>query len=226
MLEYLVFDLETAPAPQEAIDLELALWKPSASTKKEETVERQRAEAAVKIRERSALLDDAPISCVALHSQTGNLVFHCLPNVPDGPPNFKYPSELVMLQALRQWLDGFVGPETLLVGFNVVGFDLPHLRWAYVRHGLRLPLCLNPANDQPVCDVMRLFSRFTKRDTPFISLDEVAQRLRIGSKNGVTGKLAADWVAEGRHTEIVQYCLSDTLLTASAWLKLTGQVGA
>lgn len=221
---FFAFDIETTYPDQSVIDAELALWKPTASAKKDETKEKQRVEAETRIREKSALLRDAPITTAVFMSEQG--MPFAFTTLKAGTNNcFQWDSEREMLIGLREWLDAWIQPEMLLVGFNCLKFDLPHLRWAYVRHGLRWPGCLLN-EDHPIADVMRRFLWVYGADQPFIGLDEVAQRLKIGSKEGITGKMAADWAQDpARHRDVVDYCRADTWLTVQAWLKLNGQIG-
>jgi hypothetical protein len=226
-------DIETCNASENAINQELELWKPP-SNWKPETVEKNRAEQAEKIREKSALLDSAPIASIAICDNNGGVaVFHCLllemGQQEEGYYSHRSEGEREMLIAFREWANTCTDENTVIVGFNL-GFDLPHLRIAYTRHGLKLPKLLIPHSGNRITDVMYLFSKyFTSKDLPFISLDEVAKRLGIASDGKqLHGADVPVYVASGepeKHRSVITYNAIDTLLTMRAFLICTGQAG-
>lgn len=226
---WVCLDIETDAPPESEIQRELALWKPSGNARKEETIEKQRAEAETKIRERGALLDSAPVACIALITALGNpWVLHTLKpsRQPANCLESGFESEREMLVQLRAALNSQCTPDTTLIGFNLIGFDLPKLRFAFVRNSLKLPFCLSPQADQPTCDVMRLWRAYTTKDGPFFSLTEVAQRLGLlDGPKAMSGAEVPRAIAEGRHAEILEYCADDARMTAAAWQRLTSQVG-
>ena len=228
-LPWLVLDIETANPPEDAIQAEIAAWKPAANVKNADTIERQRAEAEPKIREKAGLLDCAPVACVAINSRYGMQVWHWLPTDAEIPNATAYPAsdERQMLYALRVWLDQVANTETVLVGHNVRGFDFPKLRLRYAVHNLRLPHVFQPNPEIRVDDTMRLFSRyFAIGDQPFVSLEEMARKLGIaGGDKVLNGKEVPQAIVEGRYREVLTYCTVDTLLTTYAWQRLTSQVG-
>lgn len=228
MNTFLTIDLETGFPSETDIQAEIAAWKPSGNAKKEETIERQRAEAEQKIRERSALLDSAPVVSIACQSDCFVRVFHSLKTetIP-GVMQFPAPDEKTLLLLFRAFLDGFTTPETVLVGHNIRGFDLPKLRLRYLANGLRLPGILQPNPDTRTDDTMLLFSRyFAIGNREFVSLDEMGRKLGIvGQGKYLSGAEVPAAVAAGRHTEVVVYNVNDVLQTTQAWQRLTSKVG-
>ncbi len=71
---YVVLDLETSDAPEDAIQAAVSAWK-APSNWKPETVVAKRAEAAEKIREKAALLDASPIVCVGVRCDREAVMF-------------------------------------------------------------------------------------------------------------------------------------------------------
>lgn len=236
---WLVLDLETGNAPEEAIQQTVNAWK-APKNWKPATVERNRAEAAIAIREKAALLDASPILCVGVRPNAGAAVmFSGMPDpgpldlaggwsvasplVADGTPAGDPTYERGMLANLRTWLDVHADNGSVLVGHNVRGFDLPKLRNAYVRHRLTLPLCLRPREgepDQPVTDTMRLFERFSMehRDSPFVSLDTVCSAFGLPRpKQYITGADTPRLFDEGQYAEILTYCAIDVDVTAEIY---------
>jgi Predicted 3'-5' exonuclease related to the exonuclease domain of PolB len=233
--QWLVLDLETGHAPQAAIDAAMAAWKPPANIKDPEKIEARRKEAMTKIREKSALLDAAPIICVAMMTDRERVVFSGMGKSEfqiDDWQVYHSDDERVMLLELRSWLDGVTTPETTIVGHGVRGFDLPKLRSAYVRHRLQLPGILQPkVGDEPgnpMVDTMSLYRAFSveNRDNYFCSLDETARGLGIESgKPIISGKDVPDLHARGETETILTYCCLDVATTGCAFHLMTGAAG-
>ena len=134
-----------------------------------------------------------------------------------------------LLVALRSILDATTGPDTVLVGQNILGFDLPKLRNAYLRHRLCLPAALRPMDGesrQPVFDTMREIRFFSMEnaDERFVSLDTVARVLGIPQpKQVITGADCPRLHREGEHAVILTYCCVDVATTERAFLLMNGE---
>lgn len=229
LAEYVVMDLETGPAPEEAIARAMAAWEPPANIRDEAKIEARRSEAEARIRERSALLDAAPILCVAVKTQAQALLFNSMDSADhriDGVMLFSCGTERAMLLALRTWLDTLTTANTLLVGHNLLGFDLPRLRGRYVWHRLCLPECIQPrlieSERQPISDTMRLYQSFSiEHRDGFASLDEMATGLGIPHHKGIAdGSMIPTLHAAGEVRTILQYNVLDVLTTEACWLHM------
>lgn len=225
--QYAVLDLETGFAPQANIDAALEGWKPPKNWK-DETVAAKRAEMAEKAEEKSALLDAAPIICLALKTDRIAVILNGMDSTSYEIPGwlcFPCCDERGLLMALRTILESCPGPETVIVGHNILGFDLPKIRNAYLRNRLRLPLALRD-QDQPITDTMRQIRYFSMEsaDERFVSLDTVARVLGIlQPKQVITGADCPRLHKEGRIAEILTYCCLDVATTERAYLLMTGQ---
>ena len=237
-LRYISIDIETCNASEDTIAQELELWKPP-SNWKPETIEKNRAEQAVKIREKSALLDSAPVATIGIADDSGEVVvFHWLlleSGMLDGFLSVQTENERDMLIKFREWANDCTNESTTIVGFNL-GFDLPHLRIAYTRHGLKLPaLALVPRSGNQIADVMYLFTKyFTTKDVPFIGLGEVSKRLGIAQEGKqLDGADVPVYIAQGfkdgennkLHCDVITYNAIDVLLTMRTFMICTGQSG-
>ena len=109
------------------------------------------------------------------------------------------------------------------VGHNITGFDLRFLWQRSVIHGLRRPAVI-PFNvkpwDERLKDTMTMWN--PDRDKR-ISLDKLCKVL--GVKSSKTGdidgsKIAQAW-ADGRHTEIADYCMADVVATRECYRKMS-----
>ncbi len=224
---YAVLDLETGYAPQSAIDAALEGWKPP-KTWKEETVAARRAEMAEKAEEKSALLDAGPIICLALKTNRMAVILNGMDATsPEIPGWLCLPcmDEKGLLLALRTILEAVTAPDTVIAGHNILNFDLPKIRNAYLRNRLRLPMALQD-HAQPVVDTMRQIRYFSMEnaDERFVSLDTVARVLGIPQpKQVITGADCPRLHKEGRIAEICTYCCLDVATTERAYLLMTGQ---
>ncbi|MCU0806576.1 MAG: hypothetical protein MUC53_01085 [Candidatus Contendobacter sp.] len=226
---YAVMDIETGDAPAEAVDSALGAWKPP-KTWKPETVEAKRAERAEAINGKAALLDASPILCLSLKTDGMTIVLNGMSGDAVEIPGWSVlpcGDERGLLIALRVILDHTTSPETVIVGHNVLGFDLPKLRNAYLRHRVALPGILDPNGDlQPVYDTMRQIRLFSMEnaDERFVSLDTVARVLGIPQpKTVVSGADVPRLHRDGEHAAILAYCCVDTATTERAYLLMIGQ---
>lgn len=229
--DYAVLDLETGDAPPAEVDSAISAWKPPKHWKPE-TVEVKRAERAETLNGKAALLDASPILCVALKTERMAVVLNGMEvSSPEIPGWLCLPcgDEKGLLVALRSVLEGVANPDTILVGHNLLGFDLPKLRNAYLRHRLFLPAVLRPldgAGRQPVFDSMREIRAFSMENSEerFISLETVARVLGIPQpKQVISGAEVPRLHREGEYAAILAYCALDVATTERAFLLMTGE---
>lgn len=225
--QYAVIDLETGFAPQAAIDAALEGWKPPKNWK-EETVAAKRAEMAEKAEEKSSLLDAAPIICLALKTDRITVILNGMDAISYEIPGWlcvPCMDEKGLLVALRTILDSSAAPVTIIAGHNILGFDLPKIRNAYLRNRMRLPMALQD-HAQPVVDTMLQIRYFSMEsaDERFVGLDTVARVLGIPQpKQVITGADCPRLHRDGRIAEILTYCCLDVATTERAYLLMTGQ---
>ncbi|MDS4070520.1 MAG: ribonuclease H-like domain-containing protein, partial [Candidatus Competibacter sp.] len=212
---FVVLDLETGDAPEDAIESAIAAWK-APSNWKPETAAAKRQEAAEKIRERAALLDASPILCIAIQTDLERTIFNGMSEEAPTIEGWKVigcGGEAGMMRALRAWMNAGTTPETVIVGHNARAFDMPKLRNAYVRHGLRLPELLKPRlrdeDKAELVDTSSLFKAFSMehRDDFCPSLDAVAASFGIQRpKQHMSGADCPRLFKEGRFVEVLTYC--------------------
>lgn len=226
---YAVIDIETGDAPAAACEAAIAGWKAPANWKPE-TVEKKRAEKAEEATKKAALLDASPILCLALKTDGMAMVLNGMDgSSPEVPGWMVLPcaDEVGLLYALRAILDSATGPDTEIVGHNILGFDLPKIRNAFLRHRMRLPLTLTPGGDelQPTFDTMKKIRAWSMEyaDERFVSLDALARVLDIPTpKQVVTGADVPRLHRDGEYASILNYCALDVATTERAYLLMTG----
>jgi hypothetical protein len=223
---FLALDIETGNAPIEAVEQAIENLKPPANIKDPEKIAAKMAEMAQKRAERAALLDASPILCIACRTDTGGFLFDGMNAPPFDVANWELitsENEKTMLQAFRTWADSMITPDTIIAGHNLIGFDLPKIRNAYIRHRLQLPLFLGLAlrneNSAEIIDTMKIAKSFSMqhRDNLFISLDTLADILNIERpKQAMTGAQVPAAHERGEYAPILIYCCIDTETTAQA----------
>jgi len=232
--KYLVIDIETGNAPAEAIENALNSWEPPKNYKDPAKIETKRKEEFDKILERGALLDASQILCVCLKTDRGRLALNGMGGQLgiDGWVTYNLGNEVTLLKVLRDVLNKITNMDSVIVGHNVRGFDLPKLRNAYLRHRLKLPelLAITPRHDEgpQVVDTAQLFKAFSMehRNDFCPSITDMAQSLGLPLPKGIISGADVQKLHEaGRYQEILVYCAVDVATTTQAYLLMTGQHG-
>ncbi|EXJ13594.1 3'-5' exonuclease family protein [Imhoffiella purpurea] len=221
-------DLETRRPAEDDIQAVLDAWT-HPSNWKLETIAQKRQEFEERVRDKSALLDAAPIVCCGIQIDGEACEFHSMGQVSGlseiaGWTIEHCATEAEMLERMRVWLDERTDPGTELAGHNILGFDLPKLRGAYVRHGLALPECLRVRDLQPAFDSMRMFRFFSPehKDNQFPSLDLVCHVFGLEPpKQFISGADVPDLYDAGRFAEIILYNIGDVMTETSVYQRMT-----
>lgn len=178
---YLYFDIETAPLPMEKIAHLEPKFKAPSNYKTEEAIAK-----AISAK-REEWYDQAALSPI-----TGEIVYIGL--LKDKEFNSKGILETDNDEKALI-LDFFskLQADTILVGWNIRNFDIPYIIQRSWKYKLKLPEILsqymsNSYTCPYVLDLMQYFSCNTKA---YISLDNAAKFLDLGSKGGESGDLFA-----------------------------------
>lgn len=254
-LEWLCLDIETvAGRPESAEEWARRYWAPN-ELWKPETIGKRYLEALAKKRERLALLDSAGIAVIAIRDsglRPVTVTHACgaqAPEFREWGPEFRewgliggYADERSLLKWLRDFLNQHTDEGTLLVGHNARDFDLPRLRYAYLRAGLQLPGVL-ASPDVRVFDTMREYARrFSVEREEFISLatvlealgmpnhkelmdgSQIGQMLEKVRTNPLTPALSPDGGEGAQALEaVLKYAALDVLCETEVFLRLTGR---
>jgi len=132
--------------------------------------------------------------------------------------------QAAMLYRVQEYLDQCT-PETVLIGHNIRHFDLPKIRHAMLRRGVRLPQCL-VAHDQPIFDTMMEWNRYTLDERPMISLSDVLDVCGlVNHKQIAEGAMVPELYEQGEYVTILTYAVADVVAEWSLFLRMTGQAG-
>lgn len=112
------------------------------------------------------------------------------------------------------------GTRPVVVGHNVIAFDIPYLWRRGVIHGVRPPLWL-PRNPKPWAETV--FDTMTQwaGDRGRISMDDLCVALGLPGKDGMTGKDVWPAVQAGKLDEVVSYCRADIERTRAIHQRMT-----
>ena len=124
------------------------------------------------------------------------------------------------LRGFWKLLKGFDERRDLLIGFNLLDFDLRFLCQRSMLKGIKpsVDLCFARFRKAPIFDVMWEFEFWKRR----ISLDELARVFGLASPKyeGVDGCQGFDLYLDGRHSEIADYCLRDVETTRQIFYRM------
>lgn len=95
--------------------------------------------------------------------------------------------------------------ERLIIGYNVIGFDLPILE----KYGVP------PVSELDVFDIMIDFHNVS--GWKFVKLEKIAQAT-LGVGKSADGLMAVEWWKTGEIDKIIEYCLQDVKVTRDVFL--------
>jgi hypothetical protein len=249
--KHLVFDLETGNPSEEAIEVAQQFVDAQSNIKDPEKIAENIAKQRDQIRSKAALLDHAPIACMSFVTERERVLFHHtgapwgkykVPKSLKGLPDVELrcsKDERGMLLDLRDWLEPRAivdrgedgkGYASILGGHNVKGFDLPHLRFAYLRQRLTAPAVLWPEAIRAGVEVFDTMTSFLwdfsswYRGDKFIRLEVVSALMGLpGYKSKMKGEDVPAYVAAGKFEEVAIYNVLDSLQTYRIFLGQTNQ---
>lgn len=127
------------------------------------------------------------------------------------------------LRGFWNLLKGFNPGRDLIVGHNVLDFDLPFLYKRSVIHRVRPSIELSFARyrSQLIFDTMHQWNKWSPRK--FVSLDRLAKVLGLESSKGqgIDGSRVYDKFCTGCHGEIADYCLRDVELVREIYYRMS-----
>jgi DNA polymerase elongation subunit (family B) len=112
-----------------------------------------------------------------------------------------------------------IEPTDVLVGHNILDFDLPFILQRSWIHNIRPTRTIDMRKyyTGEVIDTMQVWSNWSYKKA--VKLDELAQALGVGQKSG-KGTDVAHWWAVRDFDSIKRYCLDDVRLTYRVFCRL------
>jgi len=226
-MKYVALDIETGAATGAALEMEQDLIRPNANIKNEDKKRLNVEEKRLKAKDRAALLDSSPITCVGAKTETNifsvtSFEFGYQEELAEiGILSHQESTEKDLLVSLAAFVDSAVTDEnTVLVTFNGMGFDLPKLRLAYARHSLEIPDMFCPGWHH-IDLMLRYCKYYTIKKDYMVCMSTVLKKLGIatGGKQ-ISGKLFPEMVDEGKYLEAVLYNVIDCIMTEQIYFRI------
>jgi hypothetical protein len=124
------------------------------------------------------------------------------------------------LRSFWQLVQGFHLQNDLLIGHNILDFDLPFLFKRSVIHRVKpsIQIPFRRYQRQPIFDTLWEWTCWRHR----ISLHDLAKALHIESskEDYIDGSIIYDYFLDGRHAEIALYCMRDVECTREIYYRL------
>jgi DNA polymerase elongation subunit (family B) len=127
--QWAVWDIETAPLPEETLRAQMPSFKAAANLKDPAKIEAD-------IEEKKAKY----IAQAALSPMSGRVIAVGIRHSHDGTQLIHGEDEADVLRKTCRVLNDCIGERIRCVGFNIHGFDLPFLRFRAMVHGFKTPL--------------------------------------------------------------------------------------
>jgi predicted PolB exonuclease-like 3'-5' exonuclease len=209
MERFVYFDLETIPSQSPAyLERVRGKIKPPGNIKKAESIATWMAEnaeqaAIEKVAESSFDGGRGHICTIAWAKDDGEVqCFHAATLADEKP----------LVAAFFNALDPY--HSEILVGHNILGFDIGFLRKRAIALGVKLP---GPTSfprdpkpwDKKIHDTMVMWAGSGNR----VSMDDLCDILGIPGKDGFDGSMVADAWRNGEHAKIAEYCAADVART-------------
>jgi 3'-5' exonuclease len=125
------------------------------------------------------------------------------------------------LRGFWKLLKGFNVSRDIIIGHNVISFDLPFIEKRSLINRVQPTVKLSYARyrNQPIYDTMQVWGHWNLQ---YISLADLAEVLKIGitKTEGMDGSHVYDWFCEGCHQEIAEYCLQDVELVRAIYYRM------
>jgi hypothetical protein len=127
----------------------------------------------------------------------------------------------------RKILEAFwshITDESLLVGHNLLEFDLPYIKQRSWVLGVKPSIDVNLRKYwvDDIYDVMAVWSNWSFKKKGF-GLEAIAQALGLGGKSGHGSEVAGLW-ASGQYVKLMDYCLGDVWLTYRIFCRMKYKV--
>ena len=127
------------------------------------------------------------------------------------------------LRAFWKLISNFDTRKDLIVGHNLMEFDLPFVRKRSIVHRVQptVSFCFARYRSQPIYDTMKEWAHWAFKAN--ISLDELTKVLGFESpkQNGIDGSHIYDLFREDRHDEIADYCMRDVEAVRSIYYRMS-----
>jgi hypothetical protein len=231
MLKRIFFDVESVPPPEE--------WR---SLIKPEVVRKLCRKGSITApggqgggQQHIGSCTDEQFRLMALHAEYGRVlaigmivehdwqIVHCGTLGRERPSGHFHLDERRTLRSFWKMLDDFNVSHDLIIGHNIMDFDLPFLYKRSRINRIHPSILFSFARyrSAPIYDTMREWAHWNPQGT-HISLVELAEILNVGmtKTEGMDGSRVYDEFLAGNHDHIAEYCLQDVLMARSIYYRM------
>lgn len=163
------------------------------------------------------------ILCIGYSEQneTGAIVSHgCFGWQPE-TKTFET-SEEILLAEFWAYLTSFKTGTDLIIGHNIMDFDLPFIVQRSIILGVRptVDFYFGKYREAPIFDTMRVWDCWKWGGATSLKKLAYALGLECPKAGGIDGGNLYEAYLERRYEEIYQYCMRDVKVTRNAWRKM------
>ena len=163
------------------------------------------------------------ILCIGYSEQNerGEIIAHgCFGYRPE-TKDFE-PDETIILAEFWQFLRGFDTYSDLIIGHNILDFDLPFIVQRSIIKNVRptVNFYFGRYKKAPIFDTMREWDCWKRGGATSLKKLAFALGLENPKTEDIDGAKIYDAFLEGRFEEIYQYCMRDVKTTRNAWRRM------
>ncbi len=132
------------------------------------------------------------------------------------------PDERIILAEFWNFFKGFDTSRDLIIGHNILDFDLPFIVQRSIIRGVRpsVDFYFGKYRNAPVFDTMRVWDCWKWGNSTSLKKLAFALGLECPKSGGITGENLYEAFCEGRFEEIYRYCMRDVKVTRNVWRKM------
>lgn len=134
------------------------------------------------------------------------------------------PNERKVLQDWWDLIADFNPGRDLMIGHNILGFDLPFIIQRSIVKNVKpsVKLSLRRYNDAPIYDTLQMWKFWSNQGGPGANLGNLSIALGLESpkEQGIAGDKVYDAYLEGRYKELYEYCMRDVKATRNVYRRM------
>lgn len=132
------------------------------------------------------------------------------------------PDERIILGEFWQFMSDFNLVRDIIIGHNILDFDLPFIVQRSIVRGVRptVDFYFGKYRRAPIFDTMRVWDCWKWGNSTSLKKLAYALGLECPKAGGVSGENIYEAFCEGRFEEIYRYCMRDVKVTRNVWRKM------
>ena len=136
--------------------------------------------------------------------------------------------EQIILAEFWAFLRGFNTHRDLIIGHNILDFDLPFIVQRSIITNVRptVDFYFGKYKNAPIFDTMRVWDCWKWGDKTSLKKLAYALGLECPKADSIDGSKIYDAFLAGRFEEIYKYCMRDVVTTRSAWRRMNFELPA